>query len=384
MVLTFWVSIVLFINGIVSFAYSVNAAKEPATLWGMLAVNFVFFMGVTQTGVVFSALMRLTKSGWGRYYTRVGEILTLAYIPVAVVTFLIIYFLGTGHIFYWAGHGETHGQISPWVGRGLFFWRNAVSNVLFYIAAFLYFSSGRDEAAGARSSGSRARRRNILAGVVCFFYVIANTFVAWDFGMMIIPHWESSIFPPYFWCGNLLAGAAFLFVVSLVILPRADGEGVGKGLLEPMGKVLIGFVLLWIYMFWSQHIVLWYGNLPNFSEPVFRQMRGEYAPAFAIMLVTVFIFPFLMLLFRRIKLTVKGLAVISVSVCVGVWFNRYLMIIPVLADHGPPVLATWTGISLILGALSSAILPLSLLSRVSSGEKALMDWYRSRRYEEDI
>ncbi|MBI5599438.1 MAG: hypothetical protein HY890_06845 [Deltaproteobacteria bacterium] len=365
----FFVLIAVLLNGIVSFAYVAAAAGEPTTPWAMLAVNFVFYLGITQTGIVFSAMMRLTRSEWGRYFSRLGEVITLSFMPVAAIVFFIIYFFGAEHLFYWANPHQPGGHISPWVGRGLFFWRNIISNALFYITGYLYFSSGRREKKGTHPSGDMTKRRNILAVAVCFFYVAANTMLAWDFGMMIIPHWESSIFPPYYWVGNLLGGTAFLFVMAVAFISKPRGERMDGELLDSMGKVFIGFVLLWVYMFWSQHIALWYANLPHLSEPVFRQMRGNYAPAFIFMLLTIFIIPFLALLLRPIKLSANAMAAVSILICIGVWINRYLMIIPVFTDAGVPVITNWTNISLIFGGLSSTILSLKIFSRLFPEDK---------------
>ena len=146
-----------------------------------------------------------------------------------------------------------------------------------------------------------------------------------------------------------------------------------KDTLDSMGKVLIGFVLLWTYMFWSQYVVLWYGNLPDRARPVFRQMEGNYSPAFTIMLTAILVVPFFALIFRRIKLSVNGLAAIAFIICIGVWVNKYLTILPVFSEGGTPVIATWPGISLIFGWLAAAILSLVIFFRLCPYAKAARD-----------
>lgn len=367
----FWVLLAILLNGIISFVYNVQTTQETTNLWAMLAVNFVFFAGITQAGVAFSVIMRLARSEWGRYFSRLGEIMTLSFIPVAAVMFFVLYVGGANHLFYWANPEKFHGPISPWVGKGLFFWRNVIANALFYITSYLYFSSARREEKQAHPREDIKKRLNILAAAVCFFYVIANTLIAWDLGMMIIPHWESSIFAPYFWSGNLLAGFASLYLISLFFIPREPGKHMDKEILDSMGKVLIGFVLLWVYLFWSQYIVLWYGDLPHLTGPVYRQMEGHYTPAFAIMMAAIFVVPFFALIFRRIKLSVKGLAAVAVIICIGVWISKYLTILPVFSEGGTPVIATWTGISLILGGLAAALLSLIIFFRLFPDVKAM-------------
>jgi len=362
----YWIFWILFLNGIVSFIYAVAGSAETNTLWGMLAVNFVYFLGLTQTGVVFSALMKLSKSGWGRYFSRLGEILTLAFIPVAVVVFIVIYIGGTDHLFFWAHPaGPDAHAISPWLGKKQFLGRNIVTMVLFYVVSYIYFRCGRMEEKGVSTGYDISERRSVWAALVLAAYVLANTNIAWDFGMMLIPHWESAIFPAYYWAGNLLASSAFMVVLSLIFITKR--MELDKKYLDSISKVIIGFVLLWTYMFWSQFVVLWYGNQPGLVKPFFKSMTGNYRAHFVVMMLMVFAVPFIALLFRRIKFCTSSLAAVAVIICTGMWLNRYLMIVPVFSDGSEFVLATWTGISLAIGGLSSVIVSIALFLKFFPG-----------------
>ena len=363
----------LLVNGIISFAYSVSTASDPTTLWAMFAVNFCFFLGITQTGIVFSAIMRIAKSEWSRYFNRLGEVLTLSFIPAAFIMFLVLYLGGAEHLFYWYspdqahdGHGTVH--LSPWLDRDFFIWRYVVTMALFYFTSFIYFRGTRIEERGEQVLGYDLKKRmNVLAGFVMFFYVFANTNVAWDFGMMIIKHFESTIFPAYYWVGNVFAAPAFLFLLSHLFIAREPGEKLAANYLDSMGKLLLGFAMLWVYMFWSQHIVLWYADLPHLTKPVFKQMTGNFQGIFVVMLLAIFIIPFLALLFRRIKLSELSLTAVAVIICTGVWMNRYLMVVSVFSDGTTPVLATYTGVSLIFAGLAAVVLSLFFFNKVFPG-----------------
>ncbi|GMR04113.1 MAG: hypothetical protein BMS9Abin23_0002 [Thermodesulfobacteriota bacterium] len=355
----FWILIILLIHGIGSFAYAVVSAADSTTAWAMFSMSFVFLLGITQTGAAFSAIMKISKSGWGSYYSRLGEILNLSFIPVVIVMFLVIYFGGMEHLFYWAAphaEGAAGEHVSPWLGKGLFFWRFFITQALFYLASYIYFYRGREDERKRELTGSSKGMTNIPPAFVCIFYVIANTNLAWEFGMTAIKHWESTIFAPYFWSGNLLVGTAFLFLISLHFLRRAPGIGHDKNTLDSMAKVLLGFALLVIYMFWSQHIVAWYGSVPARSGPVFKQMRGVFSPAFTLMILGVFFLPFLALLYRRFKQSANALAVVAVIIIVGMLANRYLMIIPIYTDGDVSAAANWAGVALIAGGISAALL----------------------------
>lgn len=376
--------IILIVVGAITFIASSVTAVEPRTHWAMMAVNLLFFLGITQAGIIFSVIMRISKAQWGRRYMRLGEIITLSFIPVAIILFLAVGIGGVDHLFYWANpepsaHGASHGAhaLSPWLNKTFFYWRIIVTNVVFYVVAFIYFKLGRaEEAAMSKSSEhigadlpgiTRGMEKtiNVVAAFTAITFVIVNTNLAWDFGMMIWKHWESSIFPPFYWVGNLFAGGAFLFLMSFVFLKRAPGVAVCKNDLESISKVIIGFILLWVYLFWSQFVVIWYTNLPHRSLPVMRQMTGEYGPIFYLMFFALFIGPFIALLFRRMKVSAYALGSVSVLICLGMWVNRYLMVNSAFSET--PMLGGGTGVMTSLAVLSATILSLALFRRIFPG-----------------
>ncbi len=360
----YWVLLILLVNGIVAFVYTVATTADPATTWGMFATTYIYFVGISQTGIVISCIMRIAKSKWGLYFGRLGEILTFSFIPVSIVMFFAIYFGGLEHLFYWAGpHAADHGPVSPWLNKNFFLWRYIVTTGLFYLISFWYFRAARSEEKGGRL-GTYAGGLNVLAGFVMFFYVWANTNMAWDFGMMIIRHWESTIFPGYFWVGNIFACAPLLYIMSFKFVKRRPGRHIEEGLLDPVGKFFMGFTLTWIYMFWSQHIVIWYSDLPAKTAPIFKQMLGAFQPTFAAMLVLVFIVPFVLLLFRKIKLNYRSLYAVAIIILAGIWFNRYLMVVPVFTDGNKPVLATWMGLSLVAAGFAAMYLSVACFRRL--------------------
>lgn len=360
----FWLLIILFLNGIISFANGIKTAQETTRLWALFSVNFVFFLSISQTGIVFSAIMRVVKSEWGRYFSRLGEVLTLSSMPIGVVTFFILYLYGADHLFYLGSRhlsfrDDSAAGLISWAGKGSFLWRHIITMVIFYTASYIYFRTGRIEEKESRVSYDIKKRSNILASMVVISFVIVNTNIAWDFGMVIVPHWESALFPPYFWVGSLYAGAAFLLIAAVIFLGLRVEKGINKEYLSSMGKLLIGYAMLWIYMFWSQYIVIWYEDLPDLTEPLFKQMRGDYRSAFMLMIVSAFVLPFMALIQRGIKYSARAMFIVASIVCIGIWINRYLMILPVFSDGSIPIVLTWTGVSLILAGL--AAMPLSIV-----------------------
>lgn len=344
--------IILVLNGVVSFLYAIWTADDPTIPWVLLTINFLFYTGLTQAAITFSAIMRITKTEWGRPFSKMGEMITLSSAPLSLLLFVAIYAGGSRHLFHWAAKGPTR----P------FFWINILAMAGFYGTSYLYFRTGRLSEQGGGVSGSLSKRLNILAALVLAFYIILQTSIAWYFGMTIIPDWESSTFPPYYWVGNIFAGTAFLFILAL-LFPRLQGKGDMRQSVQPMGKLLLGYTLLWIYMFWAQFIVIWYGDIPRLTEPLLRPMRGNYRMIFSMMIITAFILPFLSLMQRRVRASSGAIATVAVMICTGIWLNRYLMLIPLFSDGRRSAALTWTGLSLITAGLAATLLAIITLLR---------------------
>ena len=345
--------VVLLLNGVVSFLHAIWTADDPTIPWTLLTINFLFYTGIAQAAITFSAIMRITKAEWGTPFSRMGEMITLSSAPVSLLLFIAIYAGGVNHLFYWTSEASTR----P------FFWINILAMGGFYIASYLYFTAGRLKEEGGEVSCDIEKRLNILAALLLTSYLILQTSLAWYFGMTIIPDWESSTFPPYYWVGNIFAGTAFLFLLSL-LFPGLKGSGAMSESIRPMGKLLLGYTLLWIYMFWAQFIVIWYGDIPRLTEPLLRPMRGNYRLIFSIMIITAFILPFLFLMQRRVRASSGAIATVAVMICTGIWLNRYLMLIPLFSDGSRPAALTWTGLSLIGAGLAATFLPIMALLRL--------------------
>lgn len=351
----------IFLGGIFSLSYFALGPSESNLFWPLLTVNYLFIAGISQTGIVFSAIMRISKAEWSLSFCKIGEVLTLSASPLIIVIFFLIYSLGFNHLYYWAipgARGEAHPNL--WHSKTIFFWKTVVSFLFFYLVSFVYFRENRKIEREASSADQPPAGSNILPALVLAFYVIANTNTAWDLGMALIPDWESSIFPIYYWVGNLLAGSAFLFLLSRVFKNSGEQRENGKKIRNAMGKLLLGFTLLWIYMFWSQSIRIWYGNLSHLTAPLIKRMSGSFGNMFVLMMLFVALIPFFGLIFRKIKLSPKGLAAMASLSFSGIWLNCYLIVMPEFSDGANLLTLTWTGVSLALAGITFLILSMTL------------------------
>jgi hypothetical protein len=356
----------MFLVGIASLVYGLtNADARPD--FALLTVSFLFLMGISQAGVVFTAFLRLVESDWGKPWYRLAELSTLAFFPFAILGFLLIYYFAQEDLFYWLNPSPDD-HLSSWLNIDWLLIRNLAGLLLFYGLAFVYARKGLrpDMATGEEASSidhdDVESQLYLFSPLVIGGFIICNTLLAWDFGMMIIPHWHSTVFPIHFWFGNMFAGSAAMIAIAAV-MRRADGGGhFGPHQIKSLGMLVTGFTLLWLYFFWAQFFVIWFGNLPHEMEPLWRQMEGHYAPYFWTMMTACFFVPLVASVFAVVKRSVLAMCIVAFGINLGIWINKYLMIVPVFSADDQPF-DRWIDVALALGLLAGFLATIMLLAR---------------------
>jgi molybdopterin-containing oxidoreductase family membrane subunit len=348
----------IFLAGTGSLIYMLVTAPDSVP-WSFLVASYIFLLGVSQFGIAFTAIMRICRAKWARPFYRMAELATLAFLPFAFILFLIIFEYGREQLFFWLSP-EPGQHLSPWLNEDLLLIRNLVAQSVFYVLALVYFLMGltpdvtRDLAGtepGLRGAFYRwlwtqkQRRDNdrlksnlyTFAPVILVVAVIANTFISWDFAMMLFPHYHSTVFPMYFILGNMLAGTATIVVLAAITSRTLNLTAFFKTVqLKSMGIVITGFALFWVYMFWAQFFVTWFGNLPQETGPLWSRMFGHYGPYFWTMMICVFALPIASMIFAYVKRNWWSLLTVCGVIIVGVWLNRYLLVVPAsIPDHTP-------------------------------------------------
>ena len=142
----------------------------------------------------------------------------------------------------------------------------------------------------------------VMSPFVILTFGLCSTLFAWDFGMMLIAHWHSTVFPIFFSFGNLFAAtAALMFLVAVLGRSEVTGSLFGPDQIRCLGMLVTGFTVLWLYFFWAQFFVVWFGNLPRETDALWPQMYGHYAPYYWTMMFGCFFVPFAALIFAWVK-----------------------------------------------------------------------------------
>jgi hypothetical protein len=365
--IAFSVLIVIFLIGVASLVFALSGADSQPD-FALFTVSYLFLLGISQVGVVFTAILRIVEADWGKPWYRLAELSTLAFFPFAIGGFVLIVYYARNDLFGWWLQASPEDHISPWLNLNWLVIRDLGALLLFYALAAAYTrKSLRVDMANDRSAAlidydEVESQLYTLSPIVVIAFVAVNTFIAWDFAMMLIPHWHSSVFPIFYWFGNLFAGCAAMIAIAVVMRQVDGGAHFGPYQIKSLGMLVAGFTLLWLYFFWAQFFVIWFGNLPHEGEPLWRQMEGDYAPYFWTMIAACFFLPLVAALFAVVKRSVFGMCVVAFAINLGIWINKYLMIMPVFSpDHRP--FDSWVDIALALGLLAGFLASVVVLAR---------------------
>jgi len=184
------------------------------------------------------------------------------------------------------------------------------------------------------------RAIGIMAVLVIPIAISVHTVVSFVFSMTIQPAWHSSIFGPYFVAGAIFSGIAAL-IVAMAIIRRIYRL---HAYLKPihfryLGYLLLVMTLLWFYLTFAEYLTGYYGNEPEEMKVFWSKFTGTFWPTFWAMVVLNFVVP-MTLLVRLGHHAVGKTVVASGSIVVGMWLERFNIIVPTLSNPRLPFPAT--------------------------------------------
>jgi len=297
--------------------------------WAYL-VAYAFFLQLGLGALVWVMIQFMTRSGWSVLLRRVANTVALA-LPLMAILFVPILF-GLGDLYHWS-HAEeiAHDPILAAKARYLnvpfFIARWAIYFLVWCGTAWILWRKSRQQDATGDPALTLQMQKVSYAMIVP--YAITLTFASFDLLMSLDPHWFSSIFGVYFF-----SGAIWLFFAVLPILFwRLQANGRLEGAITPdlyqeMGKLLFAFTVFWAYIAFSQFMLIWYANLPEETGWYLKRWEGGWAVMGLILIVGHFFVPFLLIMSREAKRTLKILIPVAVWAIAMQWVDLYFIIMP--------------------------------------------------------
>jgi Ni/Fe-hydrogenase subunit HybB-like protein len=316
--------------------------------WGFDIINFVWWIGIGHAGTLISAILLLLRQEWRTSINRFAEAMTLFAVACAAIFPLL--HLGRPWLFYWLlPYPNTMGMWPQF--RSPLMWdvfavsTYAIVSLMFWFVGLIPdLATLRDRsesrlgraiygmlAMGWRGSATHWHRYEtaylLLAGLSAPLVVSVHTIVSFDFAVGVIPGWHATIFPPYFVAGAIYAG--FAMVMTLAIpLRKAYGleDFVTMRHLEYMARVMLATGLIVAYGYMMEAFMAWYSANPYEQYMIGNRFRGPYAPMYwALIFCNVVVIQALW--FQRVRTNVPALFVIAIIVNVGMWLERYIIVV---------------------------------------------------------
>ena len=340
------------------WGFGVSGINMPV-YWAFYITNFVFWIGISHAGTLISAILRLVNAGWRRPVTRCAEVITAFALMIGAM-FPIIH-LGRPWLFFWLMPYPTERQIWPNFRSPLVWDFFAISTYLTGSLLFLFlpmipdFALIRDRSTGLRrrvygtlALGWRGTTKQwhrlesamqIMAIAIIPVAVSVHTIVSFDFSMAPVPMWHSTMFGPYFVAGAIFSGIAGLIIAMAALRKFLHLEAYLHPIhFQNLGKLLLMMSLLWAYFVFAERLTTWYGNDTAEMNVFYVTQRGTFSPLYWTMVVCNFVVPFTILSIKKLR-TISGCVIASVGVCIGMWLERFLIVVPSLSHKYLPY--TW-------------------------------------------
>lgn len=320
--------------------------------WAFPIVNFVFWVGIGHAGTLISAILFLLRQKWRTGIARFAEAMTI----FAVICAGIFPVIHTGRPWL-AGYLIPYpNQHSLWVNfTSPLLWDVfavstyfTVSLVFWYVGLIPDFATLRDRTTAKLkkniysifSLGWRHSNRHwthyekayiLLAGFATPLVLSVHTIVSFDFAVSILPGWHSTIFPPYFVAGAIFSGFAMVVTVLVFVRKIFNLEHIITiNHLEKMNKIILATGMMVGYSYAMEFFIAWYSGVPTEQFVFINRAFGPYAWAYWIM-VSCNVFIPQLFWFKKIRRSVPIMMIIVILVNVGMWFERFVIVVTSLS-----------------------------------------------------
>lgn len=316
--------------------------------WGFAIVNFVWWIGIGHAGTLISAILLLLRQKWRTSINRFAEAMTL--FAVACAGMFPLLHMGRPWLFYWMMPYPNTMYLWPQFRSPLVWDVFAVSTyatvslMFWFVGLIPDLATLRDRsknraakviygilAMGWRGSAVHWHRYEtaslLLAGLATPLVVSVHTVVSFDFAAALVPGWHTTIFPPYFVAGAIYSGFAMVMTLSIPIRKFYGLEDfITMRHLENMAKVMLATGLIVAYGYMMETFGAFYSGNQYDKFMVLNRWFGPYAFFYWMLILCNIVIP-QMMWFKKVRMNVAVLFVISLVVNIGMWLERFIIVV---------------------------------------------------------
>ena len=366
----FGLSVVLFLWGIGCIAYTIGTGVgvwglNKTVNWAWDITNFVWWIGIGHAGTLISAVLLLFRQKWRMAINRSAEAMTIFGVVQAGLFPLI--HMGRPWLAYWVFPiPNTYGSL----------WQNfnspllwdvfaistylTVSTVFWYIGLIPDFAMIRDRMSKTISPmkkqlytllafGWSGRAKHwqrfeevslVLAGLATPLVFSVHSIVSMDFATSVIPGWHTTIFPPYFVLGALFSGFAMVETLLIIVRKVVKMEAyITIKHIEYMNIIILFTGSMVGVAYLTELFMAWYSGVEFEQYAFLNRATGPYWWAYASMMSCNVIIPQLYWI-KKIRTSFIATFILSIFVNIGMWFERFVIIVTSL--HRDFLPSAWT------------------------------------------
>ena len=326
--------------------------------WAFPIINFVWWIGIGHAGTLISAILLLFKQQWRMSISRFAEAMTI--FAVACAAIFPVFHTGRPWLAaYWLFPYPNAMGLWPQFKSPLIWDVFAVSTyatvsiVFWYVGLIPDLATMRDRATsqvkkaayGIFSLGWRGSARHwhryevaslILAGLSTPLVLSVHTVVSFDFAVSVIPGWHTTIFPPYFVAGAIYSGFAMVLTLAIPIRSAYGLESlITMRHIDNMAKVMLATGLIVGYGYTMEAFFAWYSASPHEQFMMWNRMTGQYGWSYW-MLISINVVMVQFLWLKSVRTNVKLLFIMSIVVNIGMWLERFVIVVTSLANDFIP------------------------------------------------
>jgi Ni/Fe-hydrogenase subunit HybB-like protein len=316
--------------------------------WGFAIVNFVWWIGIGHAGTLISAILLLLRQKWRTSINRFAEAMTL--FAVACAGLFPLLHMGRPWLFYWMMPYPNTMYLWPQFRSPLVWDVFAVSTyatvslMFWFVGLIPDLATLRDRAKnraakviygifamGWRGSAVHWHRYEtaslLLAGLATPLVVSVHTVVSFDFAAALVPGWHTTIFPPYFVAGAIYSGFAMVMTLAIPIRKFYGLEDfITMRHLENMAKVMLATGLIVAYGYMMETFGAFYSGNQYDKYMVLNRWFGPYAFFYWMLIMCNIAIP-QMMWWKKVRMNVGVLFVISLIVNIGMWLERFIIVV---------------------------------------------------------
>jgi len=323
---------------------------EPQRTWANLLIGAYYVVALGLAGVLLIALEYVTGAGWSVAFRRVPEAMAET-LPVGAGLFAVVLVISP-NLYPAFQEGYSAGGPTAWFRE---FWLTPaffIVRSVAYLAVWILFARAIVRRSRAQDQDGLASHSRINARLSAGFLVVFGLTIwlaSLDWIMSLDPHWYSTIFGIYHFAGLFLGGLALTTILVLWLERLGPLRGVlTDEHLHDLGKLLFAFSTFWMYIWFSQYMLIWYANIPEETSYFINRLQGFWEPVFYLNVLLNWAVPFLVLLSVRAKRSRGLMHKVCWAILVGRWVDLYWMTLPPFSE-GVPKFGVWE-IGIIAGA----------------------------------